>query len=143
MLSKKIMVMVITQDGGDVQCNGGDEEQDCRDVVNDENDNDDDDDGGSDDTDDNGGCSGDNADDDGGCSGDNDDDDGGCSGDNDDDDGGGVTGSATVSQTRWLKIGVVEIWHSQRPLSEICKHIIFFIFFPTTFYFVYMFNICI
>ena len=131
MLSKKMMVMVITQDGGDVQCNGGDEEQDCRDVVNDENDNDD---GGSDDTDDNGGCSGDNADDDGGCSG-----------DNDDDDGGGVTGSATVSQTRWLKIGVVEIWHSQRPLSEICKHntFQFCLFYVSFCLFLFIFKICI
>ena len=72
-------------DGGDVYCNIEDEKQNDFD--------------------------GDNGDDDDGCSDDNDDDDGG-GGDNDDDDGGGVTGSATVSQTRWLKIGVVEIWHS-------------------------------
>ena len=93
-------------DGGDVQCNIENEKQNDCDI--------------------------DNGDDDDGCSDDNDDDDGG-GGDNDDDDGGGVTGSATVSQTRWLKIGVVEIWHSQRPLSEIWKHIIF----SFLFYFVF------
>ena len=40
-----------------------------------------------------------------------------------------VTGWATASQTLWLKTGVVEIWHSYRPLSEICRENILFFYF--------------